>query len=1537
MNPNTSSRLVLLTSLIVLTVLPAKLLPAAEDLNYTELKSANWKATVREVAGLKGKSATAIGFPVQDRSPVIATTAGPQPAGLYRVRITVRPSHVADDIAWHGAMQVQLGEKSQPAELEAKYFTRVHLPEVKTFDLVHDGRGPLEVKIAAVVEAEVVEKSQTRAKLAQSAGPGEKSLTKKPATSSAADDLLDELTVSLSPETHFYYLIDKIEFAPLSHSARVAEVYVNKVRYNPGEMLTGYATLENLSSKPAKGTLTLYLEHGVQEREEVGQFDVTLLEDSQRIPFEVQLPSREMGHALLARFDSADGADHSQAAEYFNIAANFQRVLIAGSPYGQYSSAENDPEAIAAKYRAYRHHYTNMQEVFAWAEEDMVEMSPEADVWYSGQTCYRIHKAGLQEWIRQGHEQGWAWTTYGKFIMSGYLGWKTAWDYPRDHRSQFVFPVGMWESLSVRTLDRFRYKEFVPYTPQLETDGLLNGWWQSFLPINPDPTPRMARIAAEEVIRSADMFGWDAVRWDGQMRSGGQVNVQGKYDYDAARRTQSLVRYFKDIVATRYPNFRHGYNYLFTSDKPSYDWVYEDFEMDELCEGGGLIMNESIRNGTNVPFTWHAANIQVEGDLCRERGGYYLCIPTDATSPRDKFVEMILYYAGGARPYVAPVSILNRYGTRYSQYTLDETLRRIVEPEAILKPTAETTLWWNPFVYETQVQPEHAPPQGVRRQLVVNLMNVPRNDKLHASTQGPIAASEALRMSPGSEPVRFQLSLPAGHKAVEARLIDPFTLEVTPAAMKQGQIEIPPIAIWNVLVIDVDAAADVPAIAEKLGPPKTFHVLRPGLKRERYEMVHLDPNAPLAEAEAEYFAIPGSAVAEQTNDDPALAKLSPAERNTELLAKRQLPENQPESYLKQWWKGGALGADLELQEKPPVYESSLRRNGQLDIFFARWAFVHSLRFPEAFARFDRFSLHEALLSGGRVNYGFHNNLAPVSFRDKDLLIYADIPHSGIGVRQSYALVDYVKAGGGIFFTGGNYSFGKGGYMWTVLDRELLPVQAVETVDIRYADKPLPLEAGPDFKELNANIDFAARPVFWVYNQVALRPNAQVKVFLKSGNRPIMVGWELGQGRVVCLLATQMGQSGEGSTAYFDWDRWPELTTAVIQWLAPHANQRTPRVDMPEAELAALHKKLGTGSAEDTVNSLLDDLDSGTGIDLNASSGDSKLAPKELDEKELAARVTDLQTLFAASEAPAANVLAYQLASISNLPPQVVDTILSKLSTQVQSPKTPLDKSTQTALQKAAQACLSHRDAVVKGRGYELLALAGDKSLVGIVEAGLSSELPKANPYRCLAIARYSGPELVSYATDRIVAWSAEAERNKLRYTGGTDWTIALPEQPTLDTQKLLERVALLAYLSKLQPEKYAGDFAKAWLQLAHHIDYCDLTIGSKYASFRDISPAQQTVVRREIAIVADLRADFVRMQSVTRPQLEKLFATVPSAVAVGLGRVKYQVEAQGAIALLGEFPAAQSTETLELLAKSQQPLLAAFCQSRLAEEQHASR
>jgi len=64
-----------------------------------------------------------------------------------------------------------------------------------------------------------------------------------------------------------------------------------------------------------------------------------------------------------------------------------------------------------------------------------------------------------------------------------------------------------------------------------------------------------------------------------------------RYDYRAQRQTELLLRYFKEIVNSRYPRFRHGYNCL--PLETGTEWAVENYELAELCRGGGLIMNEA--------------------------------------------------------------------------------------------------------------------------------------------------------------------------------------------------------------------------------------------------------------------------------------------------------------------------------------------------------------------------------------------------------------------------------------------------------------------------------------------------------------------------------------------------------------------------------------------------------------------------------------------------------------------------------------------------------------------------------------------------------------------------------------------------------------------------------------------------------------------------------------------------------------------------------------------------------------------------------
>lgn len=1491
---------------VVLFVLLTGMRAAAVETWQTVPVEAWQGRTKIKVEKVDGQHAAAIAHPA-GQSERLAIDAGKLPAGLYEVRLTLRPSHVADVIAFHSGIRIHAAD-GQTREFPGSLFSRVHQPETRTFEVVHPQAGPLAFGIEAFADAGVVEKTRVSTNL-KAGGPqmGSELQVTRPADDDETLDL--DLFKDLAPERAVYYLVDEVAVRPVSHSGRIVKVNRNKIRYSPGATLRGSVIVADAGGHGGKGMVNIYIEHGVDDRVKVKSFPVTLAPEPQALAFDFPLPKIELGYAVVAEFDSADGADRHEASEYFTIASAFNRVYMGGSAGGGHGSTKADEATMRGWMESAMAGYINASEAFAWAEEDMVEMSPDTDYWFSGQTCYHMKKAGLQQMIRLSHEYGIARISYAKFIMSGYLGWKTAYDYPNDHRGQYHYPVGMWEGASVKTLDLFRNKEFLIYenTPGRIGANPFYVWWSAFLPINPDATPRMTRIAAEEVARSVEMFGWDGIRWDGHPRGGGQCGGPGNYDGLAARRTQSLMRYFKDIVAQKVPQFGHGYNYLMIQKEPGYDWAYEDFELDELCRGGGLIMNESIGNSTPGPFGYIARNLQVEGDLVRERGGFYLGI-SFASGPRDELVEGALWAAAGARPYNGLTVAMRRYMTRYAQYSLDENLRRLATPENVLKPLAETRLWWQPFVYET-------PLKGGKRQLVVNLLNLPLD-----AHRNPEGECKDFRMVPGTDPVSFALTLPGGVRATGVRLIDPQALEVTTVSLKDNRFDVPAVTHWLVAIVDLDVASDAPSLAALYGPPRTFGMPRPKRSEEPPPAMVLDTEKAVWEVNKDMSAL-GPPTARRTADEQtSLDSMAPAERQTRLLALRD--GNPAKAFIDGWWKGGSLPADLKLKDSPPSFGAlTPRRNGRFDIFHGRGPMDDRLRLPDVFARLDRFSVHDAPLAGNFRAGGGHYLVDGVDasrFSEFDLLLYTGIPHCAIGVENSYALVDYVKAGGAVLFTGGEYAFGKGGYMHTVLERELLPVLCTETVDTRYSQEPLPFEPGPAWGELGVTLDFSGKPSFWVWNQVALKDDPRVKIFLKSGNRPVLVGWQLGQGRVACLLIDHRGRSGDGATAFFDWRDWPALMQAVCHWLAPAAAQ----VDAsPPAragtEVAKLIESLKGDAMDDMLAGLQDETKEPGLLGPAGAPGGEASSARELSADSLRKRVAVLERALA--DAPTRELgkaFAGQLASIGNLPQalrwQLIDAVQKTLPQDLGDVITP---------------ALASSDPAIRQNACQLAGAAGIPAFAAEVQrAAPVTETDAIGRQRALALglALYSKDDLVKLGSTRVSEWNAVEKQRRDAYTGGKSFSLAAPEGPFLDKEILFQRVAWLAYLSRYEGPAYGAQFAGEWLKISEYQEYCDRTVGNLWGN-KEMS---ESAKRNRAEDIQHLRACLTRLSQLTRPDLERLIAKHPDLVAEGFRQAHFTAEFRAAMNVLGALEPAASAAVASLLKNAKNPNLAAFAEVR---------
>ena len=1481
--------------------------PVATSAPWQTVTKSKWQgSTAAEVRGLKGDRSVVVAYPKSEVAPLACATPQALPAGVYLVRFTIRPSQVADAIAYNTKLRIHY-QRKLITEFGGELFARVHQPETRTIQIVHTG-GPLALGLSATTNARAVEQTFTVAML--KAG-GVKMGSGNPdalADDDDGDDGLDiPVDLALSPKTSVYFVIDKMEVQTLSQSLQVVSVETDRIRYDPGSQLKGRTIVRKVGRSSGSGTISIYLEHGVAERTKVKSMPIKLASGTKTIRFEIPLPKEEFGYALVVGYVSADGRDRSEAQEYFGIAENFYRVAVFGN-IGGHGFTKSTEKRMRASVEKAKKSYANTSEFFAWAEEDMVEMSPPTEYWFSGQTCYHLRKQGLKRLIELAHEKGIAVVTYGKFIMSGYLGWKTAYDYPNDHRGQYFYPVGMWEGVNVATLDRFRNREFQIYESRPHITGnVFDAWWQDFLPINPDRTPRMVKIAADEMVRSIEMFGWDAVRWDGHPRGGGPEGGRaGKFNVVNARRTQTLVRYFKDIVATKYPRFRHGYNYLLIQKTPNYDWAYEDYELDELCRGGGLLMNESIGNATEGPFGAIAANLQVEGDLCRERGGYFLGIAGVGgdRGRRDNLIEAALWAASGARTYGTPLQELRRYYTRYSQYSIDERLRRLTKPEKILNPTAKTTLWWQPFVYET-------PLANGKRQLVINFLNLPLKEMRTPPGKNKYT------MPAGTDPVEFELKLPKGWQATRWRLINPWDLRVTKLPISNNRFQVPAVAIWRVGVIDLKVDARTRDLASQFGPPKTFGVPRPNLK-ERPKEVVLDAGKEIWDVNKDMSSVmPGRR--RQDRETDKLDALPMDQRNVKLLKERA--KHTPEEYLKGWWRGGSLPSDLKLKDKPPEFgDLAPQRNKRFDIFHGRGAMDYRLRLPQVFAGLKTFQAHDAPLYGVlRQHPGMRlgRGLAPAHLPQYDLVLFTGIPHCAIGAENSYALVNYVKAGGGVVFTGGEYVFGKGGYMFTVLDRELLPVLCTETVDTRYSQAPLVFEPGKDFAELDVKLDFSPKPSFWVWNQVALRDEPTVKVFLKSGNRPILVGRQLGKGRIVCLLVDHRGKSTEKQTAFFDWTDWPKLMRAILAWAAPNAMKTDPP---PKPMAAAAVKKLRDQLQGAEIEDIAGDLEN-LEDDEDDIGGPTGATSNKLSAEEMTKRIKLLHRLLKTKpSAGVADLLARQLTRVSALPAGVRWQMIDYISS-----------APPAKLTGAAKSAVKSGEADIRQSSYELLGVANSAELPRQLRRGPSNLEPDpAGRRRALAlgIIHYRKPDLAPIGRKRVAAWNAAEKATKMKYTMGKEFSLERPEHPCLNAEDLLQRVAWLAYLSRHDAKTYAAQFAREWLMTATYEQWCQRSASNLWT--RNMSPAEKKRARVRGEDWRRLRAIYARARQLSQPGIEALLKKHPQLAADGFRRANFTAEFRAAMNLLGNIRGTDAQLILQALAKGARNAdLARFAAARL--------
>ena len=177
-------------------------------------------------------------------------------------------------------------------------------------------------------------------------------------------------------------------------------------------------------------------------------------------------------------------------------------------------------------------------------------------------------------------------------------------------------------------------------------------------------------------------------------------------------------------------------------------------------------------------------------------------------------------------------------------------------------------------------------------------------------------------------------------------------------------------------------------------------------------------------------------------------------------------------------------------------------------------------------------------------------------RNARLFIMTNAPAPALKLPTRQWLKENVEDGLGLVILGGLFSFGKGQYEGTQFE-ELSPVRIKSKWSVKRMAPPLPIVpvTGVTFSK---KLNWKQAPSVLYYHDVELKKDA--KVWLKAGDKPILVVRKLGEGWTAALLTAPLGKPPEGTLAFWQWEQWPTLLNEVMGKLADKRSAPQPKQD-----------------------------------------------------------------------------------------------------------------------------------------------------------------------------------------------------------------------------------------------------------------------------------------------------------------------------------------------------------------------------------------
>ncbi len=170
-----------------------------------------------------------------------------------------------------------------------------------------------------------------------------------------------------------------------------------------------------------------------------------------------------------------------------------------------------------------------------------------------------------------------------------------------------------------------------------------------------------------------------------------------------------------------------------------------------------------------------------------------------------------------------------------------------------------------------------------------------------------------------------------------------------------------------------------------------------------------------------------------------------------------------------------------------------------------------------------------------------------SIEKSNLIIMVDATADCFGNYTQGLIAKYVEDGGSLLVLGGPFTYGKGHFKGTVLEK-VMPVEINGPWEMKKAQTPLAIKVvkGGIF---NDGFKWEKKPAVFYYHD--LKPKPESEVILRGGEIPLLVVWNYGQGKVAAFSGTTLGMAEEGTIPFWEWEDWPRFLNNLVGWLRGH--------------------------------------------------------------------------------------------------------------------------------------------------------------------------------------------------------------------------------------------------------------------------------------------------------------------------------------------------------------------------------------------------